>query len=311
MNARESKKSEKLSGTGVLTPSGTLPVGVPAISGTVVLTPSGTMPAGVTANRGAKRINPSMLVTEMPKESGTVKVCFRAAYEVAAAPRAIMWQGTQGKTTEYSVTISDEQTLVFSVPTSRQAELNGRIMELFAEYSDVLKTKARLNPFVILAGEPSDAATAMLRFQHADHIIPQSLIEPAPLHAKHEAILNKIFAASDWYDTLAICKGAGFSDSNPSAQPNRWKRDGKVFALRRGKSDVYPAYAFGDDFRPLPAMKDVLCVFKGKKTDLKIAAWFASVNSWLRDQRPLDVIGTNPDAVINAAKAEVAPIDHG
>jgi hypothetical protein len=214
---------------------------------------------------------------------------YRSAYKVCAAPGAIVIQGGQGNTAEYSVAINDEQTLIFTVPTSRQAELNGRIMSLIAEYSDVLKTKARISWASITA----------------------SLTEPAPLPSKHEVILSKIFAASEWYDTLTICKGAGFSEINPSAQPNRWKRDGKVFALRRGKTDVYPAYAFGDDFRPLPAMKDVLCVFKDKKTDLKIAAWFASVNSWLRDQRPLDVIGTNPEAVINAAKAEVAPIDHG
>lgn len=292
MNAREGKKSEKLGSA-------------------VALVPSGNMPADAASNRVVLRVNPSTRRVENPKTNRRYQETFRAVHEAAAAPKAIIHHGVKGDYSEYAVTISDGQTLIFSVPTSRQAELNGRVMELFAEYSDVLKTKASLNPFVLLAGDPSDAATAMLRFQHADHIIQQSLIEPAPLHGKHEAILNKIFAASDWYDTLAICNGAGFSDVNPSAQPNRWKRDGKVFALRRGKADVYPAYAFGDDFRPLPAMKDVLCVFKGKKTDLKIAAWFASVNSWLRDQRPLDVIGTNPDAVINAAKAEVAPIDHG
>lgn len=257
------------------------------LSSAVALTPTGNLPADASSNRGV------MIGrwVEIPIAHRNYQEAFRAAFEAAAAPKKIIRHGVQGKGTEYSVSINDGLILIYSIPTARQAEFDRRIAELFAEYS----------------GRP----TVRVGYQWPEHIKPASLIEPAPLPSKHEAILNKIFAASDWYDALTICNGAGFSKVNPSAQPNRWKLDGKVFALRRGKTDVYPAYAFGDDFRPLPAMKDVLCVFKDKKTDLKIAAWFASVNSWLRDQRPLDVIGTNPEAVINAAKAEVAPIDHG
>lgn len=271
MNARESKKSEKLGST-------------------VALVPSGNVLADAASNRVMLRFNPLTGRVENPKTNSKYLETFRAAYAVAA-PKTIIHHGVKGNYSEYAVSINDGLTLFYSIPIARQAEFDRRIVALFTEYSDT--------------------PTVRISCQSAEHIIPASLIEPAQLPAKHEAILSKIFAASDWYDALTICKGAGFSDINPSAQPNRWKRDGKVFALRRGKTDVYPAYAFGDDFRPLPAMKDVLCVFKDKKTDLKIAAWFASVNSWLRDQRPLDVIGTNPDAVINAAKAEVAPIDHG
>lgn len=293
MNARESKRSEKLSDSLVISPSGALAVSGTDIGSSVVNSPSGALAVDVAikrvATRGNKRVIPSTVATGMVNLRVNDEVLSRAAFNMSAAKGAVIIQSRQGNTAEYSVAISNDQTFVFCVPASRQDELNGRIMALIVEYSEVLKTKARLSWESITA----------------------SLTEPAPLPAKHEAILNKIFAASEWYDALSICKGAGFSDSNPSAQPNRWKRDGKVFALRRGKTDVYPAYAFGDDFRPLPAMKDVLCVFKDKKSDLKIAAWFASVNSWLRDKRPLDVIGTNPEAVIKAAKVEVAPIDHG
>lgn len=131
-----------------------------------------------------------------------------------------------------------------------------------------------------------------------------------PLMDKHQALLNLIFAASEWYDSIKLCQLAGFSLTNSSAQPHKWKKEGKIFALRRGNTDFYPSYAFGDDFRPIPVIKNVLGVFRDKKSDLKIAAWFASNNSWLRNKRPLDLILTSPDAVIKAAEIEVAPIDH-
>ena len=132
-----------------------------------------------------------------------------------------------------------------------------------------------------------------------------------PLMGKHEALLNLIFAASEWYDSIKLCQLAGFSLTNSSAQPHKWKNEGIIFALRLGNTDFYPSYAFDDDFLPVPAIKNVLGVFRNKKSDLKIAAWFASNNSWLRNQRPLDLILTSPDAVIKAAEIEVAPIDHG
>lgn len=135
--------------------------------------------------------------------------------------------------------------------------------------------------------------------------------EPNVAVPAQERLLNVVFAASEWYDSATLSRMCNFSEKNASAQPYKWKKAGKLFALRRGNKDVYPAYAFDDHCRPLRAMKDVLDIFHDKKSDLKTAFWFASVNSWLRDKRPLDVIGTNPEAVIKAAKFEVAPIDHG
>lgn len=78
--------------------------------------------------------------------------------------------------------------------------------------------------------------------------------------------------------------------------------------MRRGNTDFYPSYAYGDGFRPIPVIKNVIGVFRDKESDLKIAAWFASNNSWLRNLRPLDLILTSPDAV---AEIEVALINHG
>lgn len=187
----------------------------------------------------------------------------------------------------YSITLPSGIEMFYSVSIDTQKEFEDTLVEALAKFE-------YNSPDVISSSMPS------LEIYKTD-----------PLLGKHESLLNLIFAASEWYDSVTLCKLAGFSGANPSAQPHKWKKAGKVFALRRGNTDFYPSYAFGDDFRPLLAMKEILGVFHDKKSDLKIAAWFASENSWLRNQRPLDLILASPEAVIEAAEFEVSPIDHG
>ena len=93
MNARESKKSEKLSDNLVISSSGALAVGGAGISGSVALSASGALTVGVATKRGVKRVNklvnPSILATEMVNEAGAWEV-YRSAYKVCAAPGAIV-----------------------------------------------------------------------------------------------------------------------------------------------------------------------------------------------------------------------------
>lgn len=190
----------------------------------------------------------------------------------------------------YTITFPSGTEIKYSVPIEIQNELEGELTNLLARFAR--------NPSVEVSS-------------HRPALDIHNNPKPAPLMGKNESILNLIFEASEWYDSVTLSLLAGFSGTNPSAQPYKWKKAGKLFALRRGNTDFYPSYAFGDDFRPIPAIKKILGLFHDKKTDLKIAAWFASENSWLRNQRPLDLILTSPKAVIEAAEIEVAPIDHG
>jgi hypothetical protein len=190
----------------------------------------------------------------------------------------------------YSITFPSGTEIKCSVPIEIQKEFEGELTEILARFA--------INQPAAVSSRRSGLEIFKIS-------------KPDPLMGKHESILNLIFEASEWYDSVTLCKLAGFSGANPSAQPHKWKKAGKIFALRRGNTDFYPSYAFGDDFRPLLAMKEILGVFHDKKSDLKIAAWFASENSWLRNQRPLDLILASPEAVIEAAEIEVSPIDHG
>ena len=197
-----------------------------------------------------------------------------------------------------------------------------------------------------LAHLPADQVIA-LTLQHSDKAIAQALLDavaglaaviPGIIERRHEAKYQSIIEAivpdvplprhklmearmtaearkgmlesGEWMTAAEI---AGFSASNPSAQPNKWKSDRQIFAVRHHGVDYFPGYAFdaSTDCRPAKGLARVLEVFRGKKDDWGLAYWFASVNSFLGGKRPQDLLISNPDRVVAAAEDEVAGVLHG
>jgi len=122
-----------------------------------------------------------------------------------------------------------------------------------------------------------------------------------------------VLESGDWLTAAQIAGMAGFSASNPSAQPNKWKKDGQIFAVRHRGVDYFPGYALdpSTDYRPARGLARVLGVFRGRKDDWGLAYWFASVNSFLGGKRPQDLLIDQPDRVVAAAEDEVAGVLHG
>jgi hypothetical protein len=122
------------------------------------------------------------------------------------------------------------------------------------------------------------------------------------------AILN----SGDFVPASEVAKIAGFSATNPSVQPNKWKRNRDMFAIQHGRDDLFPLYALNpDDHRPRKQMAEILHIFGDVKDGWGLAFWFAALNSFLDDERPQDVLAINPDRVIAAAKDEMAGVQHG
>jgi hypothetical protein len=123
------------------------------------------------------------------------------------------------------------------------------------------------------------------------------------------AILN----SGDLLPAGEIAKLAGYSANNPSAQPNKWKRDGAIFAIHHKGTDYFPIYALNPDenYRPYKAVADILRVFGDTKDSWGLAFWFAGLNSFLDDQRPQDLLAADSERVIAAAKDEVEGVQHG
>lgn len=139
-----------------------------------------------------------------------------------------------------------------------------------------------------------------------------------PPHVLKEAAMTikareRVLASGDLMTAADIARLAGFSDKNPSAQPNKWKRAGLVFAIQHKGTDYFPSYALDPEnsYRPRKAMAEILKIFNDTKSDWGKAYWFASDNSFLGGKRPQDALATMPERVIAAAEDEVEGVVHG
>lgn len=120
-----------------------------------------------------------------------------------------------------------------------------------------------------------------------------------------------ILTLSTWLTAQEVLSNSGFKGHHLDFLPYMWVVHGRIFSLSVNGCTLFPAYALGLDGRPLPTMKHILSVFSGKRHALSIACWFASVNSWLGGIAPMDMLLKDGDAVLYAAKMEVASIEHG
>jgi hypothetical protein len=111
-----------------------------------------------------------------------------------------------------------------------------------------------------------------------------------------------------------IASLAGFSKSNPSAQPAKWKQDGAIFAIKQKGTHYFPLFALNpdDNYRPYKAVAEILHILrKCSLSDWGIASWFIAANSFLDDQAPKNLLASDPDRVIDAARDEVSEVSHG
>ena len=111
------------------------------------------------------------------------------------------------------------------------------------------------------------------------------------------------------FKSTEIAELAGSTAENRSATANRWRQEQRIFGVRHHDTVYYPGFQFGEDGRPLAVIRDVLeSLAPGRLTDWEVALWFTATTNSLGDRRPVDVLREDPDAVVEAARREVAPI---
>jgi hypothetical protein len=121
-------------------------------------------------------------------------------------------------------------------------------------------------------------------------------------HAHMQArAVQSILEHSEWLTAEQIGEFGGFSKSNLAAPANRWKQEGKIFALPYQAQDRFPRYALDEAYRPLPVAEAVLRAL-GAISPWRIAAWFESSNAWLKNRRPRECVPLEPEAVLEAAR---------
>jgi len=137
---------------------------------------------------------------------------------------------------------------------------------------------------------------------------PRHVVLEADMLARAKA---RVLSSQDWITAREIARLGNFSDSNASAQPNSWKRAGRIFAINHKGTDYFPLYGLElNPVRPLPAMKQVLSALS-PRDPWEVAFWFDAVNSYLDGRRPKDVIANEPDRVVAAAAEDANWVANG
>jgi hypothetical protein len=101
-----------------------------------------------------------------------------------------------------------------------------------------------------------------------------------------------VIESGEWLTAAQVAEMAQFSSSNPSAQPNKWKRDGFIFAIRHNGIDYFPSYALDPHtgYRPRKSMSEIIKTLGAAKDGWGLSYWFMSDNSFLdteKDQYPV------------------------
>jgi len=146
-------------------------------------------------------------------------------------------------------------------------------------------------------------------------VLPKAL--PSPNLIRKAVMVGRIRRAAlegaDWLTAHQLAQLAGLSASNPSTQPNKWKRQRQIFAIHHNGVDYFPGYALdpATGYRPRKSLKPILEVFGDEKDGWSIAGWFLALNSFLGARKPQDLLASEPQKVLDAAIDEMQDIAHG
>jgi len=157
---------------------------------------------------------------------------------------------------------------------------------------------------------PADKIDGLVRLLVPEKPARPTLLREAKMLARAK---TRILNSGDWLTAQDVAEVAQLSTVNASSQPNKWKRAGKIFALRHEGTDYFPVYGLDPQtgYRPRTSLAPVISVLAGCKDGWGMAFWFGSSNSYLAGRLPKEVLVEDPAAVLEAAKDEVYGAQHG
>jgi hypothetical protein len=89
--------------------------------------------------------------------------------------------------------------------------------------------------------------------------------------------------------------------NNPSATLAKYREQGRLFAVRQGRSYLYPRFQFTQDAAPLDAVADVLKVVPEDARGWPLLSWFEAPSTVLGGRKPSEILAKDPAAVRAAA----------
>jgi hypothetical protein len=143
------------------------------------------------------------------------------------------------------------------------------------------------------------------------------IIETTPLRALdaersalEQRAIAAVFSGAEWLTAEQVGRLRDPGAKNPHGAVNRWRTEGKLFALPKGGVLYYPRYAFDEVMEPRPVLAQVIALLH-HYSPYRVASWFESTNGHLGGRRPREALAADAQAVIAAARAHAAGPVHG
>ncbi|MGA9673586.1 MAG: hypothetical protein WBQ94_30625, partial [Terracidiphilus sp.] len=108
---------------------------------------------------------------------------------------------------------------------------------------------------------------------------------------------------------LANLAGRGTSEMRRDL--DQWEADRRILSVRHEGVDYFALFALNpvEGYRPYPAVADVIRILSrilNRENSWGLASWFIGLNSFLDDQRPADLLASDPEWVVDAAQDAVS-----
>jgi hypothetical protein len=132
---------------------------------------------------------------------------------------------------------------------------------------------------------------------------------PSVLQARRNAAAREaLIAEFGLLSSADVAARAGSRAKNKASLANRWKQEGKILSVPHQGSTYYPAFQFDEEGKPYPAVAGVLAALGEGLSEWGMALWFAGAYGSLDGRRPVDLLASQPDRVVEAAGREAAPL---
>lgn len=128
-----------------------------------------------------------------------------------------------------------------------------------------------------------------------------------PTSQRYPSMLDFVLASAKWISLEDLFTRD--PETNWHDKMRSWKTDRTVLIITRQGVDYFLADSFENG--ELSSWNAALMQVFKHKSDLAIAAWLVSSNSWLRNAKPIDKLKSDFNAVLNAATQESNGIQHG
>ena len=181
---------------------------------------------------------------------------------------------------------------------AERSEKLAEVLERFASADEALVVETRAT---VRSRQASKSMAKLIEALEPEIPIPKpAALLQARRNAEARAALLKEFGA---LTSKQVAEHAGSTAENKAAMAASWKQQGRIFSVTYRGKQLFPGFQFGPEGRPHPVIADVLRILGGEH-EWQLALWFASRSGLLGGRRPVDLIESEPEAVVQAAQRE-------